>query len=259
MAQLQQTLLFPIWKHLMRKSYLIITFVLFMVPALSGCGIIDYFYLPPGEDTAQELFEAGNDAMREKDYVVAAEYYTKLKESHPFSPYAIEAELSLADAYFLDEEWAEASEAYKEFDTLHPRHEAVPYVLYQVGIANMHLYPSVDRATQPVQEAYSYFQRLKESYSNTEYGAQAEAKMLECRVLLAKHELYVGDFYYRMGKYGSALSRYREVEKKYSDIEEAYVYAKDKAKAAFLEDKKVKAQATTEKRDGSWKQNFDWL
>lgn len=230
-----------------------------MLPSLSGCGIIDYFYLPPSEDTAQELFEAGNDAMREKHYVSAAQYYSKLKENHPFSPYAIEAELSLADAYFLDEEWAEASEAYKEFETLHPRHEAIPYVLYQVGMSDMNLYPSVDRATQPIQEAYSYFQRLKESYPNTDYGVKASDKMKECRELLAKHELYVGDFYFRMGKYGSALSRYREVETKYKDIPEAYEYAVDKSKAAFIKDSEHKAKTTTEQREGTWKQMFDWL
>lgn len=243
----------------MRKSYLILSFVLFMLPSISGCGIIDYFYLPPAEDTAQELFEAGNDAMREKHYVTAAQYYSKLKENHPFSPYAIEAELSLADAYFLDEEWAEASEAYKEFETLHPRHEAIPYVLYQVGMADMNLYPSVDRATQPIQEAYSYFQRLKDSYPNTDYGVKAVDKMKECRELLAKHELYVGDFYFRMGKYGSALSRYREVETKYKDIPEAYEYALDKSKAAFIKDSENKSQKTMEKREGTWKQMFDWL
>lgn len=35
---------------------------------LSGCGIIDYFFLPPPEDTAQELYEGANDAMQEKNY-----------------------------------------------------------------------------------------------------------------------------------------------------------------------------------------------
>lgn len=35
--------------------------------AVSGCGIIDMIYLPPAEDTAQEIFEAANDAMSEKN------------------------------------------------------------------------------------------------------------------------------------------------------------------------------------------------
>ncbi len=81
-----------------------------LVSMLSGCGIIDYIYLPPPEDTAQELFEAGNDAMREKNYSAAIGYYTKLKDNFQFSPYALEAELSLGDAYFWDEDWLESYE-----------------------------------------------------------------------------------------------------------------------------------------------------
>ena len=91
---------------------------------LSGCGIIDYFFLPPPEDTAQELYEGANDAMQEKNYSQAAQYYTKLKDNFPFSPYTVEAELSLGDAFFLDGKYPEAAEAYKEFESLHPRHEA---------------------------------------------------------------------------------------------------------------------------------------
>ena len=87
--------------------------------ALPGCGIIDMFYLPPAEDTAQEIFEAANDAMSEKNYVRAVELYNKLRDNYPFSPYTIDAELSLGDAYFLDEEYDLAAETYKDFEALH--------------------------------------------------------------------------------------------------------------------------------------------
>ncbi|SHN61084.1 outer membrane protein assembly factor BamD [Desulfovibrio litoralis] len=243
----------------MRKQNLILIFILTLMPTLSGCGIIDYFYLPPGEDTAQELFEAGNDAMREKNYVAAASYYSKLKEDHPFSPNALAAELALADAYFLDEEWAAAVETYKDFENMHPRHEAIPYVLHKIGIANMKLYPSIDRATQPVQDAYSYFQRLVETYPDTEYAKDAANKMVEARAMLAKHELYVGDFYFRMGQYASALSRYREVETNYRDVPEAYDYAVNQSKIAFIKHREKRSSQKQEKREGSWKEMFDWL
>ena len=89
--------------------------------ATSGCGIIDMFYLPPAEDTAQEIFEAANEAMSEKNYVRAVELYNKLRDQYPFSPYTVDAELSLGDAYFLDEEYDLSAETYKDFESLHPR------------------------------------------------------------------------------------------------------------------------------------------
>lgn len=233
--------------------------VFILVGMLSGCGIIDYFYLPPPEDTAQELFEAGNDAMREKDYIGASGYFSKLKDNFPFSPYAVEAELSLADCYFLDEEWGPAVEAYKEFEMLHPRHEAIPYVLYNIGMANLNGYPSIDRPAIQVEEAYSYFKRLQESYPGTEYAQVAGDKMAECRKLMAEHELFYADFYFRMKRYTSALSRYQVIIQQYSDVTEIYNHAVEKSKAAFVLDREQRAETTREKREGSWKQWFDWL
>ena len=48
--------------------------------ALSGCGIIDYYFVEAPEDTPQELFEAGQQAMHDKDYGTAAECFVKIKD-----------------------------------------------------------------------------------------------------------------------------------------------------------------------------------
>lgn len=227
--------------------------------SLTGCGIIDFFFLPVPEDTAQELFEAGNDAMRDKNYAAAIDYYTKLKDTYQFSPYAIEAELSLADAYFLDQEWLAAMDAYKEFESLHPRHEAIPYVLFNIGMASKNMYLSVDRPITPIEEAYSYFKRIHESYPDSEYAEQSRELMAECRKLMAQHELYIADFYYRIGNYGSAWLRYKNLVDNFKDVEEVYVHAEEKAQAAFIYHREQQAKEIREKREGSWKQWFDWL
>ncbi len=226
---------------------------------LSGCGIIDYYYLPPPEDTAQEIFDAGNEAMREKNYAAAISYFTRLTDNFPFSPYAIEAELSLADAYFLDEEWGQAVEAYKEFESMHPRHEAIPYVLYNIGMANISGYPSIDRPTTQIEEAYSYFSRLQESYPGTEYAEAATHQMVEARRIMAKHEIYIADFYFRMGKYSSALARYTDILNNFEDVEDLHAMTKQKAKEAFIKERENAAEATRTKREGSWKDYFQWL
>lgn len=243
----------------MAKTPLRLLSILVLTGMLSGCGIIDYFYLPPPEDTAQELFEAGNDAMREKDYVTASGYFSKLKDNFPFSPYAVESELSLADCYFLDEEWGLAAEAFKEFEALHPRHEAIPYVLFNIGMASLNGYPSIDRPSTQVEEAYSYFQRLSESYPNTEYAEVAREKMAECRRLMAEHEMFYADFYYRMERYTSALTRYQVVIRDFSDVPDLYEHAQVKAKAAFVKDREQRAEGTRRSREGSWRDWFNWL
>ncbi len=226
---------------------------------LTGCGVIDYAFLEPPEETAQELFENGNDAMREKNYGNAAEYYAQLKDHYPFSPYVVDAELSLGDALFLDKEYEAAAEAYKDFEDLHPRHEIIPYVLYQIGMAEMKSFVSIDRPTTMVEEAIGYFQRLQDSYPNTNYAVQAKTEIQNARKLLAEHELYLADVFWNMNNYGSAWRRYTYVAENFSDLPEIKTYAEEKALTAYYKYQANQAETTRQSIEGSWEELFDWL
>lgn len=225
----------------------------------SGCGMIDYFYLPTPEETAQEIFEAGNDAMRDKNYVKAIAYYTKLKDNFPFSPYTQEAELSLADAQYLDADYQLAADSYKDFEALHPRSEAIPYVLYQTGMSLFNSYNSVDRPATNVQEAMEYFQRLKESYPNNEFAEKAGEYIQKCRVILAERELFLGNMFWRMGKYGSAWHRYSYIVDNFADVPEVHKVASEKAVAAYYRYREQESDEVRVEREGTWKNWFKWL
>lgn len=236
------------------------TFVLLLGFGLvSGCGIIDMIYLPPAEDTAQEIYEAGNEAMSEKNYVRAVELYNKLRDQYPFSPYTIDAELSLGDAYYLDEEYEIAAEAYKDFESLHPRNEAIPYVLYQTGMSLMKQFRSIDRATTELQEAWDYFNRIVQQYPDTPYAKSAQENMLTCRKLMAEHELYIADVFWHMGKYGPAWHRYVFVAENFKDVPEVADHAMEKSVSAWHIYRNEESAAKREQREGSWKDWFKWL
>ncbi len=244
----------------MLKKYLHLLALLLLVLNMSACGIIDYFYLPPGEDTAQELFENGNDSMREKDYVKAAEYYTKLKEAYPFSPYTKEAELSLGDAYFLDNEYLLASEAYKDFEAMHPRDEAIPYALLQIAQSDINSYTSIDRPTTQLVEAEAYLSRIMQSFPGTEYAEKAKEMLAQCRRTMAEHELYLADFFMRTGRYGAAWKRYEGLSEKYSDVEDIAAHSKEKSKEAYVKYLEMSAKDEKELQNDSMFQRFkNWL
>lgn len=243
-------------RNLLKTPILLLLFLSF---SLGGCSLLDVALLPEPEDSAQDLFEAGNDALADKDYASSVKYFTKLKENFPFSPYSIEAELSLADAYYLDGEWLQASEAYKEFADLHPRHQAMAYVLYQVGMSDMNTYTSVDRPPTLVEEAYTYFERVRDQYPSDEYAQKATEQMQKCRVMLAQYEIYRGDLFFRMGQYGGAWMRYKTVVDEYSDVPELYDYAQEKMKAAYLLRSQDDSEEIREAKEGSWKDYFKWL
>ena len=226
---------------------------------LSGCGLIDYFFLPPPEDTAQELYEGATDAMQDKNYSQAVEYYSKLKDNYPFSPYTVEAELALGDALFLNEKYPEAAEAYKDFESLHPRHEAMPYVLYQVGMSDLKSFISVDRPTTSAQEAIEYFKRLQETYPESEYALRAAPEIVNARRIIAEHELYLGDMFWNMKQYGPAWRRYTYIVDNFPDVTDVRDHAREKAISAYYKYREQQSDEAREQIQGSWKRWFDWL
>ena len=233
--------------------------LLMLLLPLPGCGILDVFFLPPAEDTVQELFEGANDAVREKDYVRAIDYYTRIKDNYPFSPYALQAELGLGDALYLDGRYADAVEAYKDFELLHPRHEAIPYVLYRIGMADLKAFISIDRPTTGVKEALEYFNRLRETYPDSEYAVAAEKEIRGARHILAEHELYQADVFWQMKKYGSAWKRYTFITEEYADVSDSCEHARTKGIAAYYLYREQSSEESRRAVEGSWRDWFSWM
>ena len=64
----------------------------------------------------------------------AISYFTFVKNRFPFSRYATLAELRIADAFFAQDKFADAADAYKLFIRFHPNHPEVTdgYAAYRV-------------------------------------------------------------------------------------------------------------------------------
>lgn len=230
-----------------------------LVFLLSGCGLLDYFFLPVPEDTAQELYELGVESMQEKDYYTAANYFSSLRDRYPFSPYTTQAELSLADAYFLNEDYLDAMENYMEFEAMHPRHKEMPYVLYQIGLSAMKSFVAVDRPQNQIAEGLEFLYRLRESFPDTKYAQEAPEIITRLRRILAERELFVADFYWDQDRFGPAWKRYQYVVDNFSDLPEILEYASRKADVAYLRFQKDETKQAREEIQGSWKDYFDWL
>jgi outer membrane protein assembly factor BamD len=170
------------------------------------------------EETAQELAEEGMEAFRDKDYRKAIESFEKLKDWYPFSRYSILAELKLGDAHYHSKEYEEAIFAYEEFENLHPKNEAVPYVVYQIGRCYFDRLRSIDRDQTMAREALQTFSRLIRTYPASSYAKKAEEHMKVCNRNLAEHEFYVGMFYYKTKHYKAALERFKTVLRSYPGL-----------------------------------------
>ncbi|GBC59699.1 outer membrane protein assembly factor BamD [Desulfonema ishimotonii] len=181
---------------------------------LSGCAL----FQPRDEKSAEELVGDGMDSYETGKYRKAIESFENLKDWYPFSKYASLAELKIADAYFQLEEYQEAIFAYEEFESLHPRNEAIPYVIYQIGSCHFEQMDSVDRDQSVVQKALDTYNRIMRQFPDNTYAVKAGERIRECQKSLAGHEFYVGLFYYKNKKYKPALRRFEAVLSDYPDV-----------------------------------------
>ncbi|MCK4767506.1 MAG: outer membrane protein assembly factor BamD [Desulfobacula sp.] len=199
----------------MKKLFLFFTIVLL----LSGCALFETSH--EMEKNAGELVSEGSSAFVSGDYKTAVKAYTDLKDWYPFSKYAILAELKIADSHYHLEEYDEASIAYEEFERMHPKNEAIPYVVYRIGLCWFNQLDTIDRDHTPAKNSLTQFNRLIEQYPESEYAQKAKENIKKCVTNLSGHELYVANFYYKTKKYKAALKRYEYLVETYPDSKES--------------------------------------
>ncbi len=203
----------------MKRLY-IICFILWFVG--SGCAAINEAWLAltgaEEEYTAQELAWTAMDFYESGDYTRSIEKFEKLKDWFPFSRYAILAELKIGDAHYKLQQYEEAVFAYEEFEKLHPRNEAIPYVIYQIGRCYFDQIDTIDRDQIPARKALETFQRLMKQFPKDQYARAAENHINKCYKSLAGHEFIVGVFYYKSKHYQAACHRFMAVISNFPDV-----------------------------------------
>lgn len=168
--------------------------------------------------TAEELAISGMDQFESGNYHKAIEHFQRLKDIYPFSRFAILAELKLGDAHYMLEQYEDALFAYEEFEKLHPRNEAIPYVIYQIGRCHFDRITTPDRDQTAARKALDTFVRLQKQFPNDPYSRSASDHMVTCYKSLSGHEFIVGAFYFKTKHFKAALARFNTVVSDYPDV-----------------------------------------
>jgi len=189
---------------------------------LNGCAVWHSIFGDEENLTPAELMTQGVEEFNDGDFEAAAEIFQKIKDRYPYSKFATQAELKMADAQYEKGLFDEAYDSYTEFEKLHPKNPDVPYVMFQKGMCNFRRVSTIDRDQSYTREAKEDFERLIKMYRKSPYAERARRKVRECYIKLAEHEVYVGDFYFKMGKYRPALDRYLYLIEHYPDVGQYY-------------------------------------
>ncbi len=185
-------------------------------------GMFDKFTFGSGEtetaeDSAQALAVKGMDAFNVGDYYEALQAFNEILDRFPFSSQAMLAELKAADCHYYRKEYLEAKMLYQEFEERHPTNEAIPYVMFQIGMCDFMRTDRIDRDITGAQDAIRSFSRLLRAYPDSPYSREARARIAAAREFLVNHEYFVAVFYVRTKEYSQAIHRLKYLLSMYPD------------------------------------------
>ena len=177
------------------------------------------------KDEAEKLYEKASKSLTKGYYDDCINDFEKLRNTYPFSKYAVEAELKIADALFAKKDYADAADNYRTFAKLHPKHEMVDYATYHIGLALFLEAPkAIDRDQGSTEKALEELRTFVTQFPESKYADDAAKRIGQGRDRLAAKELYVGRYYVKHEEYKASLGRLRTVLSRYPDtasVEEA--------------------------------------
>ncbi len=169
----------------------------------------------------QEIYEQAQRYLRASNWDLAIRSLQALESRYPFGKYAEQAQLELIFAHYQGYEREAAVEAADRFIRLHPGHPSVDYAYYMKGMAAYNVNTdffdrflptdAAERDINPLKEAFAEFNQLVTRFPDSAYAADARARMVYLRNVLARHEIVVANYYFRRGAYMAAVNRGRYV------------------------------------------------
>ena len=236
--------------------------IFLLVLGMSGCGWwkdMREWWRPAdmARATPESLYKRGAELYQEGRYRKAIESFQRLMEQYPLHNLVVSAEIGIADSYFSDENYIEAEMVYRDFISLRPTNENLPYAMYQLGMCHYNQIGAIDQDQTEAIKALKEFERLTARFTESKFSVLAERHILECRKRLAEKEFYVGKFYFTQGKYKAALGRFETIAREYPGIGLDYKvrYFLEESKKRFIrqeaeekikkekEEKKARAKA----------------
>jgi outer membrane protein assembly factor BamD len=181
-----------------------------MACAASGRGPI-----PPGTSEPDRfLFERGNEALANRRWLTAREYFKQVTEIYTQSPFRPEAKLGVGDSY-LGEGSAEALvlaiNEFQEFLAFFPTHQRADYAQFRLGMAHHRQMRAPQRDQTETRATVAEFSTFLVRYPNSSLRPEVEERLREARDRLSTAEYEVGLHYFRIEWYPGAVARFTAI------------------------------------------------
>lgn len=173
----------------------------------------------------QAMYTYGSEALDISNWDRAISLFQQLEAQYPFGQYAAQSQIELVYAYYRNGEPEAARAAADRYIRLHPDEDDIDYAYYMKGMSFysedsriLGRYTPTDpskRDPGKARESFTDFSQLITRYPNSPYSADARARMIYLRNLLAAYEVHVAEFYIERQAFLSSLNRARYVVENY--------------------------------------------
>lgn len=203
---------------------------------ISGCAEKEFDPNDPKKSygIAKEPFDDGH-------YEEALKKLGEFKSRFPYSQYAAEAEILIADSQFNLERYQEAAAAYETFVKLHPKHPKTDYALFRVAESYWEDSPEApSREQEYTEKAVVNWEEVVQKYPESQYAVKAKELIVKGKRRLAESVLFVARFYCKQEIWHACAYRYTQLLEKYADQKDLAQEALEQA--AFSLDKVADAK-----------------
>ncbi len=188
------------------------------VPRDSPCGVtfllsLYFFVAPPAfalpaAMTAEETYNLGQKRLKAGLYVKALEQFNRVRTYFRDDPFALKAELAIADIHYKKQEWDAARISYEDFMRAHPRYPELDYVVYQLGLTVYKKAPMRAARDQTwTKQAVNTWAGFSARFPESTHAAEAESMLGKARARLARKEVIVARFYQRRKAWNAVVRR----------------------------------------------------
>lgn len=204
--------------------------LLFILISLAILAVAGCASTPDRPMSVKQMYAQASSSLDSGNYDGAVQQFRNLQARYPFGDYAVQAHLDLIYALYLGDKPDECAEEAERFIRENPRHPNVDYAYFMRGLAyfvkpgRLESLFGVDTAMKDVanaKQSFQYFQILVQSFPDSHYAADARQRMIFLRNYLAKHEMFVADYYMRRGAYIAATQRANYVLENYQTSQSA--------------------------------------
>jgi outer membrane protein assembly factor BamD len=183
---------------------------------LSGCASSDLAITGPGapSDADKVLIDRGTLTLKDHKWATARQYFTKLLDSYPQSPYRADAKLGVGDSYLGEDNSASfvfALNEYREFLAFYPTSPRADYAQYQLATVHYKQMLTPGRDQTETKAAVKEFQAFVDKYPNSSLMTDGQKRLREVRDRLDDDEYGVGLFYMRIKYYVGSIARFKSV------------------------------------------------